>query len=290
MNIHVLEAYASLRHSMIVVPVEIESKVMKLWIINSLCCIVPSQDWYYLSYKTMFLDCNRPANLWSSKTVFFNPKSCILLTKVVFLKINMDCYADQCLLQFLHTGRIFLWIIGWICIISSRLVCSMNQWASNWRCEMLYRTEWAFFIFIFWKSYFIGEIVLSYLLLKIVLNTTKSNWLAGLLQSTDLLFPFGNYISELHILRFSWSQLPWNGLGRYLKYLTFTRGTSKFLIIQFLKNRRVLGAKFFSAYITSIGVSKHIKIVKNCYPSNFQNLPKLCITFKYYTYHQHLIA
>ena len=33
----------------------------------------------------------RPANLRSSKTVFFNPESCILLTKVIFLKINTGC-------------------------------------------------------------------------------------------------------------------------------------------------------------------------------------------------------
>ena len=59
----------------------------------------------------------RPANLWSSKTVFFNPQSCILLTKVVFLKKNMDCYMIQCLLQFVHTGRIVLWIVeyAWFC-------------------------------------------------------------------------------------------------------------------------------------------------------------------------------
>ena len=55
----------------------------------------------------MYRHYNRPANLWSSKTAFFSVKSCILLTKVVFLKINTDCYADQCLLQFLPTGRNF---------------------------------------------------------------------------------------------------------------------------------------------------------------------------------------
>ena len=42
-QINILEAYAFLQYSLIVVPVEIESKVMKLWIINSLCCIAPSQ-------------------------------------------------------------------------------------------------------------------------------------------------------------------------------------------------------------------------------------------------------
>ena len=42
-QINILEAYAFLQYSLIVVPVEIESKVMKLWIINSLRCIAPSQ-------------------------------------------------------------------------------------------------------------------------------------------------------------------------------------------------------------------------------------------------------
>ena len=55
---------------------------------------------------------------------------------------------------------------------------------------------------------------------------------------------------------------------------------SKFLIIQFLKSRSVLGAKFSSAFNTSTGASKYIKILKNYYLSNFQNFPKLCITFK----------
>ena len=38
-----LEAYVILQYSVIVIAVEIESKVMKLWIINYLCCIAPSQ-------------------------------------------------------------------------------------------------------------------------------------------------------------------------------------------------------------------------------------------------------
>ena len=42
-QINILEAYAFLQSSLIVVAVEIESKVMKLEIINSLCCIAPSQ-------------------------------------------------------------------------------------------------------------------------------------------------------------------------------------------------------------------------------------------------------
>ena len=40
---NILEAYAILQYSVIVVAVEIESKVMKLEIINSLCCIALSQ-------------------------------------------------------------------------------------------------------------------------------------------------------------------------------------------------------------------------------------------------------
>ena len=54
--------------------------------------------------------------------------------------------------------------------------------------------------------------------------------------------------------------------------------TGKFLIIQFLESRSVLGAKFSSVYNTSTGESKYIKIVKNYYQSNFRNFPKLCIT------------
>ena len=59
----------------------------------------------------------------------------------------------------------------------------------------------------------------------------------------------------------------------------FTRSTSKFLYSIFLENRSVLGVNFFSAYNTSTGASKYIKIVKIHYPPNFQNFPKLCITF-----------
>ena len=51
-------------------------------------------------------------------------------------------------------------------------------------------------------------------------------------------------------------------------------------IFIFLESRSVLGAKFSSAYNASTGASKYIKIVKNHYPPNFQNFPKLCITFK----------
>ena len=42
-QINILEAYAFLQYSLIAVAVEIESKFMKLKIINSLCCIAPSQ-------------------------------------------------------------------------------------------------------------------------------------------------------------------------------------------------------------------------------------------------------
>ena len=62
-------------------------------------------------------------------------------------------------------------------------------------------------------------------------------------------------------------------------YQKFTGSTGKFLYSLFLESRSVLGAKFFSAYNTSTGASKFIKIVKNHYPPNFHNFPKLCITF-----------
>ena len=42
-QMNILEAYAILQYSVVVVAVEIESKVMKLSKINSLCCIAPSQ-------------------------------------------------------------------------------------------------------------------------------------------------------------------------------------------------------------------------------------------------------
>ena len=42
----------------------------------------------------------------------------------------------------------------------------------------------------------------------------------------------------------------------------------------------VLGAKISGVFNTSTGASKYIKIVKNHYPSIFQNFPKLCNTFK----------
>ena len=42
-QMNTLEAHAILQYSVIVVAVEIESKVMKLLIIHSLCCIPPSQ-------------------------------------------------------------------------------------------------------------------------------------------------------------------------------------------------------------------------------------------------------
>ena len=61
----------------------------------------------------------------------------------------------------------------------------------------------------------------------------------------------------------------------------FTGSTGKFFNSNFLESRSVLGAKFSGAYNTSTGASKYIQIVKNYYPANFQNLPKLCITFKY---------
>ena len=131
----------------------------------------------------------RPANLWSSKTVFFNPKSCILLTRIVFLKINTDCYADQCLLQFLYTGRIFFMdhLLNMHDFVTT--VVFDEPWTSpNCQCEMLvgyftgqnghFAIKNAYFFFL--NRILFRKIVLSYLLLKIVRNTTKSYWLAGL--------------------------------------------------------------------------------------------------------------
>ena len=46
-QMNILEAYAILQYSVIVVAVEIESKVMTLYVINSLCCIAPSQGQYF---------------------------------------------------------------------------------------------------------------------------------------------------------------------------------------------------------------------------------------------------
>ena len=45
-QMNILEAYTILQHSVIVVAVEIESKVRKLSIINSVCCIAFSQGQY----------------------------------------------------------------------------------------------------------------------------------------------------------------------------------------------------------------------------------------------------
>ena len=52
------------------------------------------------------------------------------------------------------------------------------------------------------------------------------------------------------------------------------------MIIQFLESKSVLEAKFSSAYNSSIGAFKYVNILKNYSPSNFENFPKLCITFK----------
>ena len=60
----------------------------------------------------------------------------------------------------------------------------------------------------------------------------------------------------------------------------FTGSTGKSLYSIFLESRSVLGAKISSAFNTSTGASKYIKIVKNHYPPIFQNFPKLCNTFK----------
>ena len=80
--------------------------------------------------------------------------------------------------------------------------------------------------------------------------------------------------------------VPLFGRRRYLKLIEIYREHRQFLYSIFLECKSVLGAKFSSAYIKSTGASKYIKIVKNHYPTNFQNFPKLCITFnKNYTFY-----
>ena len=49
-------------------------------------------------------------------------------------------------------------------------------------------------------------------------------------------------------------------LGAYLKYLKFTRSTGNFFNIQFLESKGVLGANLSSAYNSSTGASKYVKI------------------------------
>ena len=56
---------------------------------------------------------------------------------------------------------------------------------------------------------------------------------------------------------------------RYLKYFKFTGSTGKFLIIQFLESKSVLGVTFSIAYNTSTETSTYIENLKNYYPSNF---------------------
>ena len=59
-------------------------------------------------------------------------------------------------------------------------------------------------------------------------------------------------------------------LGATWNLSKFTGSTGKFLYSSFLKSRSVLGAKFSSAYNTSTGASKYIKILKDHYPPNFK--------------------
>ena len=80
---------------------------------------------------------------------------------------------------------------------------------------------------------------------------------------------------------FSTSVYHCTAVGAILNLSKFTGSTGKCLYSIFLESRSVLGAKFSIAYNTSIGASKYIKIKKNHYPPNFQNFPKLCITFNY---------
>ena len=57
----------------------------------------------------------------------------------------------------------------------------------------------------------------------------------------------------------------------------FTGNTGKFVYSIFLKSRIVLGAKFSSAYITSTGASKYIKIEKNHHHPIFKNSPNFVL-------------
>ena len=57
----------------------------------------------------------------------------------------------------------------------------------------------------------------------------------------------------------------------------FTGSTGKFLYSSFLESRSILGAKISSAYITSTGSSKYIKIEKNHHHPIFKNSPNFVL-------------
>ena len=140
-----------------------------------------------MSIKGIYQHCtivwhlSRPANLWSSKTVFFNPKSCFLLTKVVFLKKTWTVTRINASYSSYIQEHYFMdhWLNMHDFVIDEPMnIPKLQMWDA---CRILYRTEWAFchwkwhththvFYFLIFKSYFIEEIR----------NTTKSYWLAGL--------------------------------------------------------------------------------------------------------------
>ena len=62
----------------------------------------------------------------------------------------------------------------------------------------------------------------------------------------------------------------------------FTGSTGKFLYSIFLESRSVLVVKFCSAYITSTGVSKYIKIEKNHHDTIFKNSQNFALPLKFY--------
>ena len=136
-----------------------------------------------------------------SQKLYFTNKSFILKNKHGLLRGSMPLTVP--------TYRIFFlqWINGWICMISSRLLCSMNQWTSpNCRCELHvgyftgHNGHFAIEFFLFFENHILlRKIVLSYLLLKIVQNMTKSSILT--LKTSPLL------LTEKSMLPSTWNSL-----------------------------------------------------------------------------------
>ena len=102
------------------------------------------------------------------------------------------------------------------------------------------------------------------------------------LNSTDYLFLVWKlYItttySEIFMVAATMVR-PWR---RYLKYIKITGSTGKFVFSIFLENKSVLEANFFSAYNTSTGASKYIKIVKIHYLPNFHISQNFVVPLSY---------
>ena len=81
--------------------VEIESKVMTLYTTKLLCCVVPSQDWYYFSFKTMFLDYNQTICYSHLEIV-----SELHILRFSWLQLPWNGLTCRCYLKYLKfTGR-----------------------------------------------------------------------------------------------------------------------------------------------------------------------------------------